>query len=72
MSKFYKNDMFCVKCLLHDHFFRGGGSWAPDSCPICGGTETILWRNMGFLRHLKAKKLFDKWWNKEQGLDNNG
>lgn len=58
---FGDNDMFCITCLIHDRFFEGGGSWAPDSCPVCNGTETILWKDMSLLQHRIARKILIKW-----------
>jgi len=36
MKEFNDNEMFCIKCLLHDTFWSGGNSWGIDSCPNLG------------------------------------
>ena len=61
---FNKDELFCKECYLHDMFFRGGGSWAPDSCPICKGTATIMFEDMDLLQRIRAVKLFNEWKNK--------
>jgi len=61
MKEFNDNEMFCIKCLLHDTFWSGGNSWGIDSCPKCGSQETILYKNMNFRQRILAKQLFDEW-----------
>ena len=62
MRKFDKNEFFCKKCMIHDTFFVGGGSWAPECCPKCKGTDCTAYRNLSFMQRIKAKKLFDEMW----------
>ena len=62
--EFYDNDMFCIKCCLHDTFWSGGNSWGIDSCPICGSQATILYKNMNFRQRSLAKRLHKKWGEK--------
>jgi hypothetical protein len=64
MERFHENEMFCINCYLHDTFWSGGNSWGIDHCPNCGSYETILYKNMTWFQRIKAKKLFDEWWNK--------
>jgi hypothetical protein len=64
--KFNDNDMFCVKCGVHDTFWTGGHSWGIDHCPVCGGMETILWKNMTDAQQHNAYKIFSIWWQKER------
>ena len=52
----------CKKCLVDDGFFSGGGSWAPDSCPKCGGTECVMYENLPPRKQKKARKLKAKMW----------
>jgi len=59
---FHDNEMFCIKCGLHDTFWSGGNSWGIDSCPICGSQETILWKNMSAAQKRISRRLFEKWW----------
>ncbi len=65
--KFNDDEMFCKKCFLRDGFFTGGGSWSPNACPICGGTETILYKNMNNKQRRIASKLQKEWWIKKYG-----
>ncbi len=58
-------DVFCTKCLIHDTFFKGGGSWIPDRCPKCGGTECRMWQSLSFFEKKSARKLFDKMWEEK-------
>lgn len=67
-TRFNSDALFCKKCLIHDHFFRGGGSWAPDSCPKCGGTECITWNKVSIFKRNKVAKLFSKMWEQEHGV----
>lgn len=62
MSKFNKDELFCSKCLIHDTFFKGGGSWASSSCPECGGTACTLYQSLTFVQKVKARKKFDIMW----------
>jgi hypothetical protein len=68
MRKFDKGELYCKKCGIHDSFFGNGGSWAPDSCPECGGTECITYENMSHLQKSKARDLFFKMWRKKFNL----
>ena len=63
MRKFHKDEMFCSKCLIHDTFFIGGGSWAPSTCPKCDGIDCILYKNLTLMQKFKARKKFDIMWN---------
>ena len=60
----------CIKCLIDDGFFNGGGSWAPDSCPKCGGTHCIMYEALPNFMQLEAKIindiLWDERWKKEK------
>ena len=56
--KLRDDQLICTKCLVADHFFRGGGSWAPDSCPHCNNT---LCTTAKFLKR-KDRKRADKLW----------
>ena len=60
--------LFCKKCLIADYFFRGGGSWAPDVCPECGGYECVTYGSLGPLAKYRAQKLFDKMWEEQWGV----
>ncbi len=62
MRKFDKNELFCKKCVIHDTFFVGGGSWSTDVCPKCGGYGVSLYKKLSFTQRVKAKKLFDRMW----------
>lgn len=68
MTKFNKNEMFCAKCLTHETFFIGGGSWSPDFCPTCKDNDIIFYRKLTIEQKHIAKKKFDKMW-KEQRLN---
>lgn len=54
------NRLLCKKCLIDDGFFRGGGSWAPDSCPNCGGTDCVWFDNLNWSRKQKALKIYEE------------
>lgn len=66
MRNFDKNAMFCPKCLIHDTFFKGGGSWSPDVCPVCKNYDVVLYKNLTFEQQIIAKKKFDIMWKKER------
>jgi hypothetical protein len=70
MNEFKENEMFCIKCCLHDTFWSGGNSWGIDSCPKCGSQETILYKNMNFRQRVLARRLFDEWWKKKRITSN--
>ena len=55
-AKFSKNELFCIKCLISDGFFRDGGSWIPDRCPKCGGTECINYGGLTIFQKLEVRK----------------
>ena len=59
-----KDELFCPKCLMHDTFFVGGGSWTPDNCPKCKGTDCIMYGNLTTIEKIKADYLFYKMWKK--------
>ncbi|MCK4526461.1 hypothetical protein KAW18_03750 [candidate division WOR-3 bacterium] len=63
--KLDKNSMLCVKDLTHDHFWKGGNSWGIDSCPECGGMETILYKNLSRFQQIVAEIKFNKMWKNE-------
>lgn len=63
-----KDELFCLKCLIHDTFFVGGGSWAPNCCPKCRGTDCIRYENLTPIQKIKAKKLFNIMWKKKWNL----
>lgn len=67
---FTKDLLVCSQCMIYDGFFRGGGSWAPDSCPKCGGTDCTLFQNLNFLQKRKARRLNIKLWEKHYGKAN--
>jgi hypothetical protein len=53
---FKDQELFCATCLVHDHYWSGGGASGIDSCPDCGSQETIAWINMtAFQRALAAR-----------------
>lgn len=54
MKKFNKDELFCSKCLISDSLFRGGGSWAPDCCPNCGGTACTMYQDLTPMQKLRA------------------
>jgi len=56
MKKFNKDELFCSKCLIHDAFFKGGGSWASNGCPKCGGTDCTMYQNLAFIQKIKVRK----------------
>lgn len=58
-----KGRRLCKKCLIDDGFFRGGGSWAPDCCPKCGGTECIIYERLSIIKKSKARSINDKLWD---------
>ena len=62
MKKFNKDELFCKKCVVHDAFFKGGGSYISDNCPECGGIECIMYENLSFLQKSKARDKFDRMW----------
>ena len=66
MPKFNKNEMFCATCLMHETFFTGGGSWSPDSCPICKdvNADVIFYRKLTIEQKQIARKKFDEMWKK--------
>ena len=59
------DELVCKNDLIHDHFFEGGGSWAIDHCPKCGGCECILVKNLGFFKRWKANRIFDIMWKEK-------
>jgi hypothetical protein len=67
MASLSDNDLLCKKCLIDDSFFVGGGSWSPNGCPKCGGTDCVLYKDLNPLKKAKAQKLFKKYWNKKYG-----
>ena len=60
-----KGRLLCKKCLIDDGFFIGGGSWAADNCPKCGGTECVWYENLGPLQKLRAQQIYDKMWGEK-------
>lgn len=64
MKKLFDDTLFCVNDLVCNHFFIGGGSWAPDRCPICNGIETITYKDLNFWKKRKAVKLFNTMYKK--------
>jgi len=60
--------LLCKKCLIADSFFVNGGSWAPDNCPECGGTECVWFENLSFVQQAKARVLFEKMWKEKWNL----
>ena len=53
----FKNDeLFCSKCLIHDHFFQGGGSWSSDNCPKCGNTDCIMFKDLSIKNKISARR----------------
>jgi len=62
IGKFGNDSLFCTKCLIHDTHFRGGGSWAADLCPRCGGYECRAWESLSNEEKEIAGTLFDKMW----------
>jgi len=61
----WKNRLLCKKCLIDDGFFVGGGSWSPNNCPKCGGTDCVWYDSLGFFKKLKAQKINDKLWSEK-------
>lgn len=68
-TDFNNNEMFCRKCLIHDTFFNGGGSWIIDTCPNCSGFATILWSDLSITEKIKAKRIFQTMWTKKWKLN---
>lgn len=62
MREFNKHEFFCKKCIIHDTFFKGYGSWIADNCPKCGGTECTMYMNLSSIQKIKARKKFDIMW----------
>ena len=56
MKRFNKDELFCIKCLIHDTFFVGGGSWVSNNCPKCGGTDCILYEDLTWVQKIKVLK----------------
>ena len=64
----HKDSLFCSKCLIHDHFFVGGGSWSSDCCPKCRGIDCVMYKNLSIVNKIKAKKLFKMMWNRKHKI----
>ena len=64
MRKFNNDELFCKKCFTHDTFFKNGGSHVSDSCPECGGTECVMYKNLSSLRRSKTRDKFKVMWEK--------
>lgn len=62
------DELFCPKCLIHDCFFVGGGSWSPDNCPDCGETVCITFENLSPINQVLAEKRFKRMWKKEYNI----
>ena len=62
MMKLTKDSLLCIKDLTHDHFWKGGNSWGIDSCPECGGMETILYKNLSLVKKVAATLKFNRMW----------
>lgn len=58
----------CAKCLIHEMFFDGGGSCAPDFCPECGGEDYVMFKNLSWWKKRKANNLFKKMY--QERIDN--
>lgn len=54
-----KDELFCSKCLIHDTFFVGGGSWPIYDCSKCKGIDCI-YKNLTIIEKIKANSLFNK------------
>ena len=63
MRKFNADELFCKKCYTHNTFFKGEGT---ASCPECGGTDCIMYKNLSFLRKSKVRDKFYKMQEKKQ------
>lgn len=63
----YENCLFCKKCYLHDYWFVGGGSWAPDGCPICGGTACVEFKDIPNKEKNKAIDEHLRRWKEKYG-----
>lgn len=57
MAKFNEDELFCSNCLTPDRFFRGGGSWAPDCCPKCGGTDCTMYKDLALIQKMIVQAL---------------
>ena len=68
MKEFNKHEFFCKKCIIHDTFFVGGGSWTVDNCPKCKGTECIMHMNLSSMQKIKARKKFDIMWKEKWNI----
>jgi hypothetical protein len=68
MANFTKDELFCKKCLIHDHFFVGGGSWSSDLCSECGGFDCVSYKNLTIEEKYIAREKFDKMWKKQWRL----
>lgn len=62
-GELFKSDLFCVECLILDSFFVDGGSWIPDRCPKCKGTDCILYEDMTPEQKAKAHIVIRQWRN---------
>lgn len=55
----------CKHCLIEEHFFNGGGSWAPDFCPKCRGEDYVMFGSLSLADKIKADRLFNKMWKEK-------
>lgn len=55
----------CKRCLIEEHWFRGGGSWSPDLCPKCKQDDLVTFGNLSEKDKLKADKLYKDMWYKK-------
>lgn len=69
--RFVPNEEFCSICLTHSKWWTGGGSWAPDRCPIHnkGDGDVVLWKNMNIVQRNRAAKKFRAMWKDTFGVE---
>jgi hypothetical protein len=65
------NQEVCKKCLVHEMFFTGGGSWSPDFCPNCYGEDYVMFKDLSWWKKRKANKLFKKMLQRRTKEDKN-
>ena len=69
MTTFDKNEFFCAECLIHDSFFKGGGSWSPDSCPKCKRADNVVpFKKLTIEQKATAIRKFDKMWKEKWNM----
>ena len=62
-----KDQIVCERCLIYDGFFIDGGSWIPDRCPNCKGTNCKMYDNLDPISKIRANFLLNKMWKEKYG-----